>query len=75
MLAGMAKAVADVDAESNQGGFTTENANVTGFSTMHDSGTGNSTFALQTSDDLVRTVPLVLSTPARHSLKDTEYSV
>jgi hypothetical protein len=42
MLAGMAKAVADVDAESNQGGFTTENANVTGFSTMHDSGTGNS---------------------------------
>jgi hypothetical protein len=44
MLAGMAKAVADVDAESNQGGFTTENAKVTGFSTMHDSGTGNSNF-------------------------------
>ncbi|KAH7126661.1 glycosyl hydrolase family 92-domain-containing protein [Dendryphion nanum] len=37
---GMAKAVADVDSVSNQGGFTTENSNVTGFSTMHDSGTG-----------------------------------
>lgn len=37
---GMAKAVADVDSESNQGGFTTEGGNVTGFSTMHDSGTG-----------------------------------
>ncbi|KAH5577723.1 hypothetical protein HBI26_135100 [Parastagonospora nodorum] len=39
---GMAKAVADVDSPSNQGGFTTENGNVTGFSTMHDSGTGGS---------------------------------
>jgi predicted alpha-1,2-mannosidase len=38
----MAKAVADVDSGSNQGGFTTENGNVTGFSTMHDSGTGGS---------------------------------
>jgi predicted alpha-1,2-mannosidase len=38
----MAKAVADVDSPSNQGGFTTENGNVTGFSTMHDSGTGGS---------------------------------
>lgn len=37
---GMAKAVADVDSGSNQGGFTTEDGNVTGFSTMHDSGTG-----------------------------------
>ena len=36
----MAKAVADVDSGDNQGGFTTENGNVTGFSTMHDSGTG-----------------------------------
>lgn len=40
---GMAKAVADVDSESNQGGFTSDaNGNVTGFSTMHDSGTGES---------------------------------
>jgi predicted alpha-1,2-mannosidase len=39
---GMAKAVADVDSGSNQGGFTTENGNVSGFSTMHDSGTGGS---------------------------------
>ena len=38
----MAKAVADVDSGSNQGGFTTEGGNVTGFSTMHDSGTGSS---------------------------------
>ncbi|KAF2271171.1 glycoside hydrolase family 92 protein [Lojkania enalia] len=39
---GMAKAVADVDSGSRQGGFTTENGNVTGFSTLHDSGTGGS---------------------------------
>ncbi|KAF4309949.1 putative Alpha-12-mannosidase [Botryosphaeria dothidea] len=39
---GMAKAVADTDSGSNQGGFTTDGANVTGFSQMHDSGTGGS---------------------------------
>lgn len=38
----MAKAVADTDSGSNQGGFTTEDANVSGFSSMHDSGTGGS---------------------------------
>jgi putative alpha-1,2-mannosidase len=38
----MAKAVADTDSESNQGGFTTDGANITGFSSMHDSGTGGS---------------------------------
>jgi putative alpha-1,2-mannosidase len=38
---GMAKAVADTDGSSNQGGFDFETgANVTGFSCMHDSGTG-----------------------------------
>lgn len=36
----MAKAVADSDSDSNQGGFTTDGANITGFSSMHDSGTG-----------------------------------
>lgn len=36
----MAKAVADTDSQSNQGGFTTDGANITGFSGMHDSGTG-----------------------------------
>lgn len=36
---GMAKAVADVDGE-NTGGFATDGSNVTGFSHMHDSGTG-----------------------------------
>ncbi|CAG8984009.1 hypothetical protein HYALB_00009018 [Hymenoscyphus albidus] len=39
---GMAKAVADTDSQSNQGGFTSEDVNVTGFSNMHDSGTGGS---------------------------------
>ncbi|KAF2757600.1 glycoside hydrolase family 92 protein [Pseudovirgaria hyperparasitica] len=39
---GMAKAVADVDSQSNQGGFSSDGGNVTGFSTMHDSGTGGS---------------------------------
>lgn len=47
---GMAKAVADTDSQSNQGGFTLDGSNVTGFSSMHDSGTGGSpslgTFAL-----------------------------
>ena len=35
----MAKAVADVDGD-NQGGFATDGSNITGFSGMHDSGTG-----------------------------------
>ncbi|KAI1002057.1 putative secreted glycosidase [Podosphaera aphanis] len=39
---GMAKAVADTDSGSNQGGFTLDNSNITGFSSMHDSGTGGS---------------------------------
>ncbi|TVY84705.1 putative secreted glycosidase [Lachnellula suecica] len=36
---GMAKAVADVDGQ-NTAGFSTDSSNVTGFSHMHDSGTG-----------------------------------
>ena len=36
---GMAKAVADVDGQ-NTGGFGTDGSNVTGFSALHDSGTG-----------------------------------
>ncbi|KAK0721988.1 glycoside hydrolase family 92 protein [Lasiosphaeria miniovina] len=39
---GMAKAVADTNSSSNQGGFTLDGSVVTGFSTMHDSGTGGS---------------------------------
>ncbi|KAK1834212.1 glycoside hydrolase [Podospora conica] len=39
---GMAKAVADTNSTSNQGGFTLDGAAVTGFSVMHDSGTGGS---------------------------------
>ncbi|KAL4790206.1 glycosyl hydrolase family 92-domain-containing protein [Aspergillus venezuelensis] len=37
---GMAKAVADTDSGSNQGGFTLDGSRITGFSSMHDSGTG-----------------------------------
>ncbi|KAF2635849.1 alpha-1,2-mannosidase family protein-like protein [Massarina eburnea CBS 473.64] len=36
---GMAKAVADVDGE-NTGGFSTDGSKITGFSALHDSGTG-----------------------------------
>ncbi|KAL2259822.1 hypothetical protein VTK26DRAFT_6363 [Humicola hyalothermophila] len=39
---GMAKAVADTNSRSRQGGFTMDGAPVTGFSMMHDSGTGGS---------------------------------
>ncbi|KAM7214616.1 glycoside hydrolase [Rhypophila decipiens] len=39
---GMAKAVADTTSGSNQGGFTLDGAPVSGFSMMHDSGTGGS---------------------------------
>ncbi|KAH9904291.1 glycoside hydrolase family 92 protein [Xylariomycetidae sp. FL2044] len=39
---GMAKAVADTNSGSNQGGFTLDGTPVTGFSVMHDSGTGGS---------------------------------
>ncbi|KAI1385626.1 glycoside hydrolase family 92 protein [Hypoxylon trugodes] len=39
---GMAKAVADTTSGSNQGGFTLDNTPISGFSAMHDSGTGGS---------------------------------
>ncbi|KAI1082159.1 glycoside hydrolase family 92 protein [Whalleya microplaca] len=39
---GMAKAVADTNSSSNQGGFTLDDSPVSGFSAMHDSGTGGS---------------------------------
>lgn len=41
-IEGMAKAVADTDSGSNQGGFAWDGSNITGFSSMHDSGTGGS---------------------------------
>ncbi|KAK8126826.1 alpha-1-2-mannosidase subfamily, partial [Apiospora kogelbergensis] len=37
---GMAKAVADTNSSSNQGGFTLDDSPVQGFSVLHDSGTG-----------------------------------
>lgn len=39
---GMAKAVADTISRSNHGGFTFDSSPVTGFSVLHDSGTGGS---------------------------------
>jgi putative alpha-1,2-mannosidase len=39
---GMAKPVADTSSPSRQGGFVSDNYPVTGFSSMHDSGTGGS---------------------------------
>src|ERR1700744_3095872 len=36
----MAKPVADSSSDSRQGGFVSDNSNITGFSSMHDSGTG-----------------------------------
>lgn len=36
----MAKAVADTDSQTNQGGFALDGSDITGFSNMHDSGTG-----------------------------------
>lgn len=36
----MAKAVADTDSITNQGGFAFDGSNITGFSSLHDSGTG-----------------------------------
>lgn len=39
---GMAKAVADTTSVSNQGGFTLDGTPISGFSAMHDSGTGGS---------------------------------
>jgi putative alpha-1,2-mannosidase len=37
---GLAKAVADTNSGSNQGGFTLDGTPITGFSALHDSGTG-----------------------------------
>ena len=39
---GMAKAVADTNSSSDQGGFTLDGSPIQGFSSMHDSGTGGS---------------------------------
>ncbi|KAI8958017.1 glycoside hydrolase family 92 protein [Daldinia sp. FL1419] len=39
---GMAKAVADTTSGSNQGGFTLDGTPISGFSALHDSGTGGS---------------------------------
>ena len=42
----MAKAVADTNGDELQGGYASDNSNITGFSHMHDSGTGGVSFVL-----------------------------
>jgi putative alpha-1,2-mannosidase len=42
----MAKAVADTNGDELQGGFASDGSNITGFSHMHDSGTGGVSFRL-----------------------------
>lgn len=41
----MVKAGPDVDGNDNQGGFSSDNSSVIGFSHMHDSGTGGVGFS------------------------------
>jgi putative alpha-1,2-mannosidase len=40
----MAKAVADTNGDELQGGYASDNSNITGFSHLHDSGTGGVSF-------------------------------
>ena len=54
---GMAKAVADVNGE-DQGGFASDGSNITGFSHMHDSGTGGVSYNPQTSPFLHKPLPV-----------------
>ena len=42
----MAKAVADTNGDELQGGYASDNSNITGFSHMHDSGTGGVSFVV-----------------------------
>lgn len=54
---GMAKAVADVNGE-DQGGFASDGSNITGFSHMHDSGTGGVSCNLHNLPSLLYSCPL-----------------
>lgn len=48
----MAKAVADTNGDELQGGYASDNSNITGFSHMHDSGTGGVSCVVLSSRDL-----------------------
>ena len=60
----MAKAVADVNGD-DQGGFASDGSNITGFSHMHDSGTGGVShvclqiYSTHTNDELFQKLQLV----------------
>jgi hypothetical protein len=48
----MAKAVADInDPDEKQGGFASGDSDITGFSHMHDSGTGGVSSAIRITSD------------------------
>ncbi|PVI07814.1 glycoside hydrolase family 92 protein [Periconia macrospinosa] len=74
---GMAKAVADVDGE-NTGGFSTDGSNITGFSILHDSGTGGNPslgnfpiFPQICSGDDINTCKFPIGARAAHYKKDS----
>lgn len=74
---GMAKAVADVNGQ-NTGGFATDGSQVTGFSTMHDSGTGGNpslgTFPLfpqYCPDDVIDNCKFPIGDRAVHYVNDS----
>ncbi|KAI2890097.1 CAZyme family GH92 [Aspergillus niger] len=74
---GMAKAVADVDGQ-NTAGFSSDNSNITGFSALHDSGTGGNPslgnfplFPQYCADDLLDNCPFPKSARAIHYQNDS----
>ena len=54
----MAKAVADTNGDELQGGYASDNSNITGFSHLHDSGTGGVSFVFLLLLDELRCVGL-----------------
>ncbi|XRM40408.1 hypothetical protein ABZX51_003730 [Aspergillus tubingensis] len=74
---GMAKAVADVDGQ-NTAGFSPDNSNITGFSALHDSGTGGNPslgnfplFPQYCVDDVLDNCPFSKSARAVHYQNDS----
>ena len=74
---GMAKAVADVDGQ-NTGGFSTDGSNVTGFSHMHDSGTGGNPslgnfplFPQYCPEDIIDNCNFIKADRATHYINDS----
>lgn len=69
---GMAKASADVNGE-DQGGFASDNSNITGFSHMHDSGTGgvSLSFSLRDRPFVYASMTSDAITTLRHRMRET----